>query len=324
MIKDRLRRVEVSDERPAAGSRRSGVTVTVSELDRMFRSLNADEAAQDLALIFALYLRQYPAIDIIYDGTRIDPRAAEDATASYTLPPISAAGENLSLALEIVEWRIQTQRRLYFCDMDGFPLDDTTPGVHAPGFNFTAYLKSDYFAKLLANNLLDLATMDPAVEQALTVAKAAIRDHFRRRAAEKAAGLVKEWQTAGVYPYKEEPQGPVQEAERQVFNVVALHVNHDLPEFSTADDRTKQFQMRLLRQSIERAPADLSKILNEVLDLPVEKRQELAELLDRTTLAAMIGASKIVSDRLDFIRGLDTLVFDEEFRERVRELYTVA
>ena len=34
-----------------------------------------------------------------------------------------------------------------------------------------------------------------------------------------------------------------------------------------------------------------------MLDLPVEKQQELADLLDRTTLAHIIGASKIIADR---------------------------
>jgi hypothetical protein len=60
-------------------------------------------------------------------------------------------------------------------------------------------------------------------------------------------------------------------------------------------------------------PADLSKILTEVLDLPVEKRQELADLLDRTTLAHIIAASKIIADRVEFLQGLETLLFDAEF-----------
>jgi hypothetical protein len=48
-------------------------------------------------------------------------------------------------------------------------------------------------------------------------------------------------------------------------------------------------------------------------------RQELAELLDHTTLAAIIETSKIVTDRLTFLRGLETLVFDADFKEKVRE-----
>jgi hypothetical protein len=172
------------------------------------------------------------------------------------------------------------ERRMYFCDGGGFPLDDTSPGIQAPGFSFTAYLKSDYFAKLLAENRLEIANLDAPTSKLLDAAKNAMRDHFRRRASEKAAGLVEEWQRDNVYPYQGEPVTPIEVAERQVFNVVALNVNHFLPEFQGADEKTKRLQLRLLRNAVENAPADLSKILTEVLDLPIEKRQELADLLD--------------------------------------------
>jgi hypothetical protein len=320
MIKDHLRRVEVSDGSEAPPGQCRGVVVSVSELEREFRSFRDGSAAEDLAQIFALYLRQYPHVHIYYDGTLINPRSVEERSTRYELPEIeSADSRTFPTSLEIVEWRIKAQRRLFFCDVNGFPLDEAIPGVQAPGFEFTAYLKSDYFPELLANNFLDLANMDPPVERALTAAKEVMRDHFRRRAAEKAAGLVEEWQQSKVYPYEGDPQNMVEVAERQAFNVVALHVNAYLPEFSTADEKTKRFQLRLLRHSIERAPGDLARILNEVLDLPKDKRQELAELLDHTTLAAIIETAKIVTDRLTFLRGLETLVFDADFKEKVRE-----
>lgn len=146
-----------------------------------------------------------------------------------------------------------------------------------------------------------------------------MRDHFRRRASERAAGLVEEWQRENVYPYQGQPATEIEEAERQVFNVVALNVNHYLPAFQEADEKTKRLQLRLLRHAVENAPADLSRILTEVLDLPDEKRQELRELLDRTTLAHIISASKIIADRLQFLQGLEVLVFDDEFKHAVRE-----
>jgi hypothetical protein len=320
MIKDHLRRVEVSDEAPAVDGERRGVTVTVSELERDFRSLRDGSALDDLAQIFALYLRQYPKVQIFYNGSIIDPGSVEELSVVHDLPDIETAdGDRHSASLEIVEWRIKAQRRLFFCDANGFPLDETTPGIQAPGFEFTAYVKSDYFADLLASNLLDLANMDPAVDRCLSAAKKVMREHFRKRAAEKAAGLVQEWRNEKVYPYEGEPTSVVERAEREVFNVLALNVNAYLPEFSTADEKSKRFQFRLLRQAIERAPADLARILTDVLDLPQEKRQELAQLLDRTTLAAIISASRLVADRLEFLRGLETLVFDADFKDKVRE-----
>ncbi len=320
MIKDHLRRVEISDATRVTDGFGRGVTVTVSEPEKEFRSLRGDTALDDLSQIFALYLRQYPMVQIFYSGTVIDPRSVEELSIDYDLPEIETTdGRKLSASLEIVEWRINAQRRLFFCDANGFPLDETSPGIHAPGFEFTAYLKSDYFAELLASNVLDLANMDAAVNSCLSAAKGVMREHFRKRAAEKAAGLVEEWRKEQIYPYEGEPANVVEKAEREVFNVLALNVNTYLPEFSTSDEKTKRFQFHLLRQAVEHAPSDLARIVNEVLDLPTEKRQELVELLDRTTLSAIISASRLIADRLEFIRGLETLVFDVKFKDRVRE-----
>lgn len=320
MLRDHLRQVEISDVTPVTAETARGVTVTVSEITKDFRSLRDGAALDDLARIFALYLRQYPHVQILYDRTPIDPRAVEEKATVYDLPEIEPEnGRKFAASLEVVEWVIKVQRRLFFCDANGFPLDETLPGVQAPGFEFTGYLKSDYFGELLASNLLDLANMDPAVDACLNAAKEVMREHFRKRAAEKAAGLVEEWRKEKVYPYEGDPASVVEKAEREVFDVLALNVNTYLPEFSTSDEKTKRFQFRLLRQVVEHAPGDLARIINEVLDLPTDRRQELANLLDRTTLAAIICASRLVADRLDFLRGLEVLVFDKDLKEKVRE-----
>ena len=67
------------------------------------------------AQIFALYLRQYPTVCIYYAGTLIDPRAVEEHTQQYSLPAlITNAGEPFEVSLEIVEWRMPSERRMYF------------------------------------------------------------------------------------------------------------------------------------------------------------------------------------------------------------------
>ena len=320
MVRDHLRRVEMSDTAPVANGLRRGVTVTVSEPEHDFRSLRDETAVDDLAQIFALYLRQYQDVQIVYSGKPISPQSVEDQSTPYELLQIETSdGRKLPASLEIVEWRIKAQRRLFFCNGMGFPLEETSPGIHAPGFEFTVYLKSDYFAELLDSNTLALANMDPAVERCLYTAKDVMREHFRRRAAEKAAGLVAEWRNENIYPYDGEPTSIVERAEREVFDVLALNVNAYLPEFSVSDEKSKRFQFRLLRQAVEHAPTDVARIVNEVLDLPTDRQRELVTLLDRTTLSAIIGASRLVADRLEFLRGLEVLVFDTEFRNRVRE-----
>ena len=120
MIKDHLKRVQVDDEAPVGEGRHRGVTVMVSELDREFRSLRDPAVTDELAQIFALYLRQYPTVCIYYAGTLIDPRAVEEHTQQYSLPAlITNAGEPFEVSLEIVEWRMPSERRMYFCDGSG-------------------------------------------------------------------------------------------------------------------------------------------------------------------------------------------------------------
>ena len=159
-------------------------------------------ALDELAQIFALYLRQYPAVQIVYSGTMIDPRSVEELSTPYDLPDIETTdGRRLPASLEIVEWRIKAERRLFFCDANEFPLDETSPGIHAPGFDFTVYMKSDYFAELLASNILDLAKMDPAVEGCLHEPKRLCETIFEG-APPKRRGLVEKWRDERIYPYE--------------------------------------------------------------------------------------------------------------------------
>jgi hypothetical protein len=102
-----------------------------------------------------------------------------------------------------------------------------------------------------------------------------------------------------------------------VFDVVALNVSEYLTDFDKTDAQSKRFSLRLLRQAIEESPSAVQKIIQDVLDLPADKRDDLAALLKRTTLSALINASKVVADRLDFLRGLEILLFDpQSYRTR--------
>jgi hypothetical protein len=75
----------------------------------------------------------------------------------------------------------------------------------------------------------------------------------------------------------------------------------------------------LLREAVESSPTALNKILNEVLELPQDRLDELNKLLDRTPLTAIISASKTIADRLDFLSGLDQILFDQKPKAQTLE-----
>jgi len=91
------------------------------------------------------------------------------------------------------------------------------------------------------------------------------------------------------------------------------------PVVEPADRQSRALALRLLKEAIERSPGTVHRVLQEVLDLPADRLEELRELLERSTLSAVSSAAHEITDRLDFLVGLEEIVFDAELRDRVRE-----
>ncbi len=128
--------------------------------------------------------------------------------------------------------------------------------------------------------------------------------------------LVQKWKDDSTYPYVDEPTTHLQQAEQQTFDVVALSAARIL---DGLDPRARKFSLHLVREALESNPTGLRRILTEVLDLPSDRIDELARLLDRTTLSTLISTSRKIGDRLDFLAGLNALVFDTESNRQTLE-----
>lgn len=311
--------VVITPDEPAP-DRTTGVIVVIDNLRREFRLFETDEGFQELAEIFALYLKSYKAVSISVGGNRIDPDKAIRSEASMTLAPITASdGSQHDAELQVIEWRADTKRILYLCSRDGFPLDQFETKFHVPGFSFSAYLRSSYVEHLQNEGRLGLIELDPPLSGAIERARSGIKDYFRNRAAEKARTVVDVWKADEVYPYEGEPLTTVEKAERQVFDIVAVHVQELAPEIGESSATAQALHLRMLRNAIERGPEELQLILKEVLDLPPRQQKELAALLQETSLTAIITAAKTVADRLKFIAALESIVFDPVTKGRLKE-----
>ena len=265
-------------------------------------------------------LVNYKDVSISVGGFRLDPAMAIAVQEKLPIPPIKDADNREHPAdVQLIEWRVDTKRTLYLCSDTGFPLDQVETRFHVPGFSFSAYLKSPYITALHNDGRLGLAEMDGPLRQAVEDARNAIKDYFRERAARRARNVVEEWRNADIYPFKGEATTPVEKAERQIFDIVAVNVQEFAPDLSAAPAKTRALHLRMIRHAIERGPEELQMILKEVLDLPERKQKELAALLQETTLSAIITAAKTVADRLKFIAALESIVFDPETKGRLKE-----
>lgn len=301
----------------------SGTEVTIHNVISDFRSLKDETAQMSLAKIFAVFLTEYPEASIEYDGNNIDPAAVQSHREEYTLGDIVLSGERkVPVSVVIIEWNIPTERVVHLCDSAGISLHETPAGqqVRAPGFNFTAYIKSDHFRELDKTGLLALADLHDDVQAIVRAAKSKMKEHFRRRLASSHSQIVEKWKKEEIYPYEEKQDiGPVEFAERQVFDILAVSVQSYLPSFEDSDLKQKKFTFFLLAQAIRQNPDSVQFIIGEVLGLKKEAQDDLALLLEKTPLSSIISSAKIVANRLDMLNGLEALLFDKESKKKLLE-----
>ena len=296
-----------------------GVTVTVSELAKGFTLLKGEGAAQALCEMFASYLKTYPSVRISTPIGPLDPAAAIWASKRVELPVIRYQDVDHAAHVELNEWKVQTERYIYFCNENGLALHRTHPRFHAPGFNFSAHLQSSVVTRLAEDGVLGLEDMDPLLAPTMDRLAEEVKAFHRERLAVDARDAVEEWKAQAIYPFEGEAVSTIERVEREVFDIIASRVNQHLPDFNEAGKKGKQFQLQLLRRAIEKSPDDLRAILSQVLDLPQNQRRELAELLDYVSLSGIISAARMIADRLQFIAGLEGLLYSTNERKVLKE-----
>jgi hypothetical protein len=285
-----------------------GTSVIVEDFAEPPAGLEGNAIINTLTATFAVYLTKYP-VELTYAGTTIDPQSVQERSMTYSVMETDLG----PVELDVIEWKKDLGRRLFLCNAEGTALADEPAGIHAPDFNFTAYVR---WAGFSAEQSLDLVGLDSGpVGDVLEQAREALRAHFRERAGEEQQRVIEEWKEARVYPYKGEPQDDVAEITRELFDVVAVTASPAI----TGTDTSRRLSLRLLREAVENDPGALRRVLQEVLELDEQQLADLNELLDRTNLAAVVSAAREVTNRLDFIRLLEELVFEPAVKGRVKE-----
>lgn len=312
-------KISIGEREPAEPSLSPGTTVRISELERNLRGLQSADAREELTETFALYLTDYKSVAVELDGSRLDPEPLIASRRSFELTTVEHESEQFPVTLDVIEWNGSLNRTLYLCNERGAPLMKANRRFHIGGQSFSGYLKSRLFTVLQEQGTMELEDLNPAIRAAVDSAQQHIKDYFAERSAEAARALVEEWKTDRVYPFEGDPTSTVERAERQVFDIVAVNVAKHVPDFDSTTPASKALHLRLLKHAIEKSPNELQLILGEVLKLPKRSQQDLAQLLKETSLASIIGAAKVVADRLKFLRGLEAILFDLDKKERLKE-----
>ena len=297
-----------------------GVTVSITELKREFHILNTENAISKLLPIFSLYLLNYKNIDISIGGIRLDRENEILSSHSISLSDVTYKDQNYKVELEIVLWKCHSDKELWYCTSKGFTIEKYHKKIGGVGeFEFTAYLKSELISVLNKENVIGLGNLNVNLHDISESAILSIKDFFSKKLLEEGQKQIRKWKSEKVYPFENEASTPVEEAERQVFDIVAVKLSESLPTLDQADKRSKAFQLRMLRHAVENGPDDLQNIITEVLNLPKKKLEQFSDLLRDVSLTGVISASKLVTDRLKFILGLEHLLFNRETKDNLKE-----
>lgn len=301
----------------------TGTRVEICNLINEQGELLSDNALIDLTKEFALFLTEYPSRKLIFNSHAISPEEAWESKSDYELGDFELTnGIKTNLSLTVIEWKRKVNREIHYCDAFGFSLFKEKLGkvIRAPGYDFSIYAKSTLFKVLNEKNTLALGDLIPEIKELKEIIIQRVRIHFLDKQFLEKTKIVDDWKKQEIYPYSDLiPQTPVDLAERKLFDILAVNVQNYLKSFESADKKTKRFTFALLSQALKENPKSVQKIINEVLGLKKKEQDDLANLLYKTTLSSIITASKIVSERLDFLNALDNLVHEKETKNSLLE-----
>lgn len=293
-----------------------GTTVRISALsNECLRDLDRENYLRNETISeFALHLDRFEDFRITMFGEELDPKSVQlDTQRLEVQNPEGITGD---IELTVIEWDLpNVDRRLYLVSDDGSIIDEMPPGIQAPGTDFTAYLKWKGFTS--GQPLIFEDDEETPAGKVIRAAKAKLREYLVLAMRRREKETIEKWQREGVYPYATAPRSESEKTARSAFNVVAQAFSRTVEASKSSD--LKKMALGLLKEAFEQSPESVLPILQSVAKLPKARVEELTDLLDRTELASLISAGRMVGDRLDFIQALNALVFDKLSRKHTKE-----
>jgi len=308
-----------SDKELMSDSTDTGVIVTISGIMQSVAVLSEKEIMiEEIMYAFAPYLLAYNDVVINYDGININP--AQHIANSVKLPLVAEhEGKKENATAKIILWKdgLRRNQNMFICSLSGAAYEYVP--INTKGHPISVYLLSSLFDKMNQSNILAFGETDPLYSSLVTQAKKVLKEYINEQYHSDAVAEVKNVKSSDLYPYQGDPKDKVDDAERQYFDLIAVEINSVVPSFRNSSHETKKLTYRLIRETVKTNPDSLTRILAEVFRLSVEQQDELARLLDYTTLPAIINMTRTISNRLLFIHALEQMVYNRDVGSPIKE-----
>jgi hypothetical protein len=293
------------------GESKTGVKVTINNIDQENATILVNEKIyQQIEEKLAVYYLTYPDFKISINKKTLNFKRYILNQYEEEFKIISEKQEVMPFNVKLIEWSILNEKKIFLCNSAGVSYSETKLGIRVSNFNISLYLQSSYIEQLHKQGLLEFAENQPVISEALEICREIARKYIKNRLHENAKGFIDDAKREGYYPYVGNPENAVQDAQRKVFDILALNINEFAPKFSEQEKANKKLTFSLVKEALEADSKSLRKILSEAINLPKEKQDELAEILEKTSLAEITTAVKEITGRLRTLYEIRLLLFD--------------
>lgn len=309
---------QFEDSMTLSKSSRTGVEVVIRNINNetAIEALSVN-SMRELEQKFASYYISYPDFEIKINGKLLQFESLIKNTENNEFE-LEIDENKVTFIIRIVEWIFDIKKKTYLCNLKGVPFGELNLGIRS-SVPISIFIQSKYVEKLHKSNLLDLGSLNENVQAVYEEARKLGREYVRKRLHIYSGEFISELKQKGIYPYKNEAESVVEESQRQVFDIVALQVNEYLPDFERQDERSKKFTLSLIKEALEKDATSLQRILTEVIELPEDKREELVEILEETSLSNIIDTMTEIKNRLKFLNGLEEIIYNKKLNKNILE-----
>lgn len=317
--RNQLSRTEISDlKQKTKGAAKPGFIVEIANVNfRNAENALKSENRRELEEKFASYWISYPQFKIYFNNIELEFSSLIKNAAEKTIP-IQVGTVIYSFVIKILEWNFDNKKKTYLCNVRGIPFQETTLGLRS-SIPISIFVQSVYIEKMHRENTLNLYESDETINEVLRIAREYAKEYVRDRLHRYSKEFINNLKERGLYPYKDKADNIVEISKRQIFDIVALQVSEYLPNFNEQDDKNKKLTLTLLSEALNNDSKNLRKILGDIIELPEEKREELAELLETTSLSNIIDAMTEIKNRLHFLNGLEQIIYNKDISKNFLE-----
>lgn len=301
---------------------KTGTKVTLYNINKI---IDIETLKKYLILEFGWYLKLYTKKILNLNGEKI---YYEDNVIDKECFELEDEETKKKFDIEYIQWNEKINEeysRYYFINSVGEERFKETTTLNKKGDSFyhSIYIKSEIFDNfyISKDNIDGQTTLDGYSKSSkeFKFIKKEIDKYLKSKRkpylAIVAQNLIENYKKEEIFPEYNEKNLIEKYKHQELENLVSIVCEKEPKIFSQLNKEQKKTLVRLFDLIIENGDTNsLFKILDQVIDLDDDERDELAELLDKSSMSNITKTIKLIQDRYKAVAELKELVFNPDLK----------